>query len=71
MKVEVTALVNYTCFLSTEDEKRVRDYASKNDCSFEEAVMELYSTDMNFNLYKHSTESDFTTKSIDYVDEED
>ena len=68
MKVEVTASVQYACYLSIEDEEMVRQYAENENCSFEEAVRNLYS-DGVINLYYNSTESDFSTESIDSVEE--
>lgn len=67
--VEVTALVNYTCYLSEEDSIKVRKYAEEHDCELTEAVMELYMLG-DIDLYKESVESDFCTQSIDNADEE-
>lgn len=68
MTVEVTASVQYTCYLSMEDEEKVLQYAEDEDCSLEEAVFGLYSRG-EINLYYNSTESDFSTESIDSVEE--
>ena len=69
MNVTVTATVQYTCFLDDADACRVNEYAKQNECTLEEAVWALY-TDDTLNLYDNSTESDFTTESIDQVEEE-
>ena len=70
MVVEVTALINYTCYLSEEDSIKVRKYAEEHDCELTEAVMELHTLG-DIDLYKESVESDFCTQSIDSADDED
>ena len=70
MNVTVTATVQYVCFLNNAKACRVKAYAEENDCTLEEAVWALY-TDGMLDLYDDSTESDFTTESIDQVDEEE
>ena len=71
--VDVTALVNYTCYLSEDDSIKVRKYAEEHDCEIVEAVRELYMSrgDDHIDLYEESVESDFCTQSIDSADEED
>ena len=69
MNVTVTATVQYTCFLNNAKAYRVKAYAEQNDCTLEEAVRALYTDDM-LDLYEDSVESDFSTKSIDNVEEE-
>ena len=66
----VEATVTYACWLSEEDEQKVRDYIGDIDLSIEDAVMELY-CEGKINLYKNSTESDFSTNYILSVEEED
>ena len=68
MNVTVTATVQYTCFLNNAKACQVKAYAEQNDCTLEEAVWALYVDDM-LDLYDNSTESDFTTESIDQVKE--
>lgn len=64
IKVETTATVNYACWLSEEDSQKVIDYADENGLELREAVAELYA-DGKIDLYDDSTESDFSTESID------
>lgn len=66
----VEATVTYACWLNEEDEQKVRDYIEDTDISTADAVMELYCAG-EINLYKESTESDFSTNCIISVDEED
>lgn len=66
MIVSVTATVQYVCYLTDKDADKVREYAEQNDCTLEEAVWGLY-TENNLDLYDESTESDFSTESIDQV----
>lgn len=68
--VEVEATVTYTCHLSEKESKEVKSYAKKNDLTLREAVEELYSQ-YKIDLYKQSTESDFSTKSFNCAYEED
>lgn len=63
--VMVEATVTYACRLTEKDEQKIRDYIGDTDLSIEDAVMELYDAG-EIDLYKHSTESDFST---DYVTE--
>jgi hypothetical protein len=65
MKVMVTAQVRYTCWLDEEQTKEVMEYAKENDCEIESAVMDLYNIHSDFDLYHDSTESDFSTESVD------
>ena len=66
MIVETTATVTYTCWLSEEDSQKVIDYADKHNLELKEAVAELY-TNNEIDLYDNSTDSDFSTESIDSV----
>ena len=67
--VMTEATVQYACRLSTEDERKVREYAEENDTTLEEAVGALYD-DCAINLYADSWESDFNTNTILEVGEE-
>ena len=69
LRVETTATVTYTCWLSQEDSEKVIDYADENGLELTEAVAELYSNN-EINLYNNSTESDFSTESINTVEKE-
>jgi hypothetical protein len=66
----VEATVTYACWLNEEDEKKVRDYIGDTDLSIEDAVIELYNVG-EIDLYKDSTESDFSTNYIERVYEEE
>ena len=68
MRVEVEAKVLYTCFLSQEDENKVKQYAEENECELEQAVIILY-WKSEIDLYHNSTESDFSTEEIIYVED--
>lgn len=70
IKVETTAEVITTCYLTDEDEKKVRVFMEENQCDLEDAVRELFWSN-ELDIYTHSTESDFHTESIDLVTEED
>ena len=59
----VEATVTYACWLSEEDEQKIRDYIGNTDLSTAEAVIELYNAG-EIDLYKNSTESDFFTNYI-------
>ena len=69
LEVETTATVTYVCCLNEEDTKKVCDYANKNGLTLREAVAELYSNG-EIDLYDSSTESDFSTESIDRITKE-
>ena len=68
--VMVEATVTYACRLSKAEEQRVREYIGDTDLSIEDAVIELYN-EGEIDLYKNSTESDFSTNYITDVSEED
>lgn len=70
IKVETTAEVITTCYLTDQDEKKVRVFMEENQCDLEDAVKELYWNN-ELDIYLQSTESDFHTESIDLVMEED
>lgn len=69
LTVETTATVICTCFLTEEDSEKVINYADENGLELTEAVAELYDNS-EINLYYDSTESDFSTESIDMVERE-
>lgn len=66
----VEATVTYACWLSEEDEQKVRDYIGDTDLSTADAIMELYDAG-KIDLYKNSTESDFSTNYISSIYRED
>ena len=68
--VMVEATVTYACRLSKEEEQKVREYIGDTDLSVEDAIIELYNAG-EIDLYKNSTESDFSTNCIEQVYEED
>lgn len=70
IKVETTAEVITTCYLSDKDEEKVRAFMEENQCDLEDAVKELF-WDNKLDIYSNSTESDFNTQSIDAVEEEE
>lgn len=70
IKVEATAEVITTCYLTDEDEDKVRAFMEENNCDLEDAVKELF-WDNKLDIYSNSTESDFNTQSIDAVEEEE
>ena len=70
IKVETTAEVVTTCYLTDEDEEKVRAFMEENECDLEDAVRELF-WNSELNIYTNSTESDFNTQSIDLVEEEE
>ena len=69
IKVETTAEVVTTCFLTDKDEEKVKAFMEENKCDLEDAVKELF-WNSEINIYTDSTESDFHTQSIDLVVEE-
>lgn len=66
----VEATVTYACQLSKEDEQKVLDYIGDTDLSTADAIMELY-CEGKIDLYKNSTESDFSTNYITGIYRED
>lgn len=70
IKVETTAEVITTCYLTDEDEEKVKIFMEENQCDLEETVKELFWNN-ELDIYTHSTESDFHTESIDLVEEEE
>lgn len=69
MKVYVEARVEYTCELSEEDEKRVRERAEEKGLTLTEAIGQLYALD-KIELYNNFVESDFDTLCILAIDED-
>lgn len=62
--VEVKAETEYTCWLNESDSQKVLDFLESNpEYDTAEAVAKLYA-DGEINLYKNSTESDFSTEEI-------
>lgn len=58
----------YWCLLSKEDEQKVREFAEENNVGLTYAVEELWMRD-EIEIYRHSTESDFSTEKIyDVID---
>lgn len=70
IKVETTAEVITTCYLTDEDEKKVRAFMKENQYDLEDAVKELFWNN-ELDIYCQSTESDFRTESIDLVMEDE
>ncbi|MDY3130103.1 MAG: hypothetical protein SOW31_00065 [Treponema sp.] len=70
IRVETTAEVITTCYLTDKDEKEVRNFMEKYNCDLEYAVNMLFWTN-KLDIYNNSTESDFHTESIDLVTDED
>lgn len=70
IKVETTAEVITTCYLTDYDEKKVKIFMEENQCDLEDAVKELFWNN-ELDIYCQSTESDFHTESIDLVEEVD
>lgn len=68
MIVTTTATVQYVCYLKDEDAEKVREYAEREECSLRRAVNDLYA-DGEIDLYYESNDIDFTTESIDSVEE--
>jgi hypothetical protein len=68
MKVEVEARVMYTCYLSYEDEQKVRNFAKEKGCGLKGAIWVCYANN-EIDLYYNSTESDFSTEEILSVNE--
>lgn len=67
IEVETTALVDYHCTLTDEDERRVREYAEALCITIPEAVQELFWAN-EINVYDISDESDFHTQEISAID---
>lgn len=68
IEIRTTATVEYVCWLTEEDEQRVRFYAEESEIDIDEAVQELYNKG-EIQIYQDSTESDFTTETIKLLDE--
>ena len=67
MIVTTTATAQYVCYLRDEDAEVVREYADAEGCTLKEAVTNLYS-DGVIDLYYDSSDTDFSTESIDSVE---
>lgn len=79
LKIEAVAKVYHTCTLTDEEEQKVLDYIKNNEEEFKgisdkkkitKAVEILYSED-EVDLYKNSTESDFSTEDINWSEFEE
>ena len=68
MIVRTTATVEYVCYLKDEDAEKVIQYADAEGCTLKEAVTTLYD-DGDIDLYYDSNDADFSTESIDSVEE--
>lgn len=68
MIVTTTATVQYACSLTDEEEQKILEYVEAHpDMSLTDAVDELWQQG-EIDLYRESTETDFSTESIDSVD---
>ena len=63
IELETEATVSYWCQLSEEDEQKVRDFAKEYNVGLTYAVEELWMRD-EIELYRYSTENDFSTEKI-------
>ena len=70
IEVETTALVDYHCTLTDEDERKVREYAEEHCVSIPEAVHSLFWAN-EISVYDISVESDFNTQEISTIEEEE
>ena len=68
MIVITTATVQYVSYLTDRNAEKVREYAKREECSLREAVDVLYNCG-EIDLYDECVEADFSTKSIDTVEE--
>ena len=68
LKAYVRATVWNTCYLSEDDEQKIRQYAEENDTSLEEATEALYNQG-EIHLYSDAEESDFSTEEVEDVEE--
>ena len=59
IEIQTTAEVQFTCYLTDEDEEKVKTFMKENQCDLEDAVKELF----------WNNELDFNTESIDCVEE--
>ena len=70
MIITTEATVQYACYLTEEEAEKVRAKAEELDGDMIKAVWELYQNG-EINLYRESTECDFSTEAIIEVQEED
>lgn len=76
--VQITAEVEYTCYMSDEDSRKIKEraedlaeeYCGEMKDFFAQAAEELYN-EGEIDPYKYSTESDFRTESFDHAWEEE
>jgi hypothetical protein len=64
IKVEAEALITYTCWLTNEDEQKVREYAKENNVSINDAINDLWG-ESEINIYAgDQAESDCSTQKV-------
>lgn len=63
IELQTEARSFYWCQLSEEDEQKVRDFAKENNVGLTYAIEELWMRD-EIEIYRYSTESDFSTEKI-------
>ena len=63
IKLQTEALVNYCCYLSEEDEQKVREFAEENDVGLTYSIEELWMRN-EIEIYRNATECDFSTEKI-------
>ena len=68
MIITTLATVQYACYLTEEEAEKVRAKAEEFGCDMITAVLELYAAG-EIDLYRESTESDFSTDAIIDVDD--
>lgn len=68
IELQTEAISVYWCLLSEKDEQKVRDFAEENNVGLTYAVEELWMRD-EIEIYRYSTESDFSTEKIFNVTE--
>lgn len=74
-KVEAHNMVVYTCTISDEDEKRIKEHIKSNPDKFSfmpaEQQITLAIEDLDIELYKDCTESDSYTNGIEWSEFEE
>jgi hypothetical protein len=69
MIITTVATVQYACYLTEEEAEKVRAKAEKLDGDMITAVWDLYGNG-EINLYRKSTECDFSTEAIIEIEED-
>ncbi|NFH40783.1 hypothetical protein [Clostridium sporogenes] len=70
MKVEAKALVTYICYLTEEDEEKVKSYAKEQNITLDEAIDYLWEN-ADINIYAgDQTESDCWTQEVTLLDKD-